>query len=66
MATLKDMSWNPEWLKQATWKEFKTLYFEHPVFKQIPLEKREAELYSAFFYLTDKKVSSLHKKYLFL
>lgn len=66
MTTLKEISWNPEWLKVATWKEFKSLYTQHPAFRHIPESEREKELYLAFHYLTDKKVSSLHKKYLFL
>jgi len=66
MTTLKEISWNPEWLKVATWKEFKTLYTQHPAFRHMPESEREKELYLAFHYLTEKKVSSLHKKYLFL
>jgi len=66
MMTLKDISWNTEWLKVATWKEFKTLYTQHPAFRHIPESEREKELYLAFHYLTEKKVSSLHKKYLYL
>jgi len=66
MTTLKEVSWNAEWLKVAKWSEFKTLYSNHPAFKHIPSVDKEKELYLAFHYLTEKKVSSLHKKYLYL
>lgn len=66
MMTLNDISWNTEWLKVATWGEFKTLYANHPAFRNTPETEREKELYLAFHYLTEKKVSSLHKKYLYL
>ena len=66
MTTLKDISWNAEWLKVATWNEFKTLYTNHPAFRKTPETEREKELYLAFNFLTGKKVSSLHKKYLYL
>jgi len=66
MTTIKDISWNPEWLKVATWNEFKTLCTKHPAFRGIAEADKEKELYLAFNFLTGKKVSSLHKKYLFL
>jgi len=66
MTTLKEISWNAEWLKVAKWAEFKKLYMNHPAFRHIAESEREKELYLAFHYLTEKKVSSLHKKYLYL
>ena len=55
---LAKTSFNQNWLKKASWTEFKSIYAGSPIIGA----KNDAELYEAYKYLTGRKVASMERK----